>query len=529
MRELFNKLKNHGCSAKLCDEKEQLSGNEVLEQVQNYSASFYPLICPRSRVVLIGEYHCNWLIAFFTLAQINAVIIPLDKELPPSEMKKKIEFIEPQFILSLSHHLPYLEDFVEQDRGLSIGIIYINQKNKPLQQDETLVMIFSSGTGGKEKLIKLSAFTVCEVVNLYIREMNRYQCFNVLNVLPLTAIYPLSIVIATLLNGGHVILSNPKSNLVKLMQDENVECLPGVPMLLDKIYTNIQNNLKKQKHFKRIVFKSIYSILYLLRQRWNINFGRYFFGSIHNAFNPKLKIILSGGANFDRNKLNFLDTLGFHILEGYGLTELGGIVSIRRNNPEEFGSVGKVIEDIEIKIDESSQEILIKSPRLFSGYYKDEFATKEAMHEDWFRSGDIGYFDQHGYLHIVGRLKEVIIKADETKLLPEKLEEYYKTVVQTDDFAIAGVPLSNHSGDKVVIFIANADVNQRQEILSKIQQASDSSHTQFKIDQCLFVQELPRNKLGKICRQKLIKEYYASIVQEVSNESEILEIYEKKF
>lgn len=498
-----------------------VGGEHFLKLIEEYTSLFVQNISSvyKPRVVLIGDYSIEWIAIYFSLINTGAIIIPIDENISSIDFNQKISFICPHIILSLSKRLSTIpETYSELDLNGINGYKYQAKNDLESSPENVMTMIFSSGTGGKEKLIMLSGYTVAAVVQIYMDEIKQYQCKNVLNILPLTAIYPLSIVLATIMTGGHIVLSNPQANFAALMNKNKIECLPAVPMLLEKLYESIFTSIKKQNAIKRLVFKGAYSINQLSVRWFNKNHGRKLFNAIHQKVNPDLKIILSGGAALDINKLIFLNAIGFNILEGYGLTEIGGIATVRKEKPAQFGSVGLRMNDVEIKISEANNEILIKSKRLFKGYYKDDSATKSAINDGWFHSGDVGYFDRSGCLHITGRLKDVIVRADETKQLPSLLENHYMNVVGMNDFAICGVPIPEHSGDKVVLFVANTNPTQQQELIDRIFRASKVSEAKYRLDQCLFVNELPRNKLGKICRQQLIKTHYSSVLKDSANE-----------
>lgn len=139
--------------------------------------------------------------------------------------------------------------------------------------------------------------------------------------------------------------------------------------------------------------------------------------------------MVSGGAKLSiQIALDFYG-LGFKLIEGYGLTETSPVVTLNLAKNLKFGSVGKPIPDVGIKIHNPDKsgvgEVLIKGPNVMQGYFKQPELTSEVIKEGWFYSGDLGYLDREGYLYLVGREKEIIVLGSGKNIYPEELEEYY--------------------------------------------------------------------------------------------------------
>jgi len=140
----------------------------------------------------------------------------------------------------------------------------------------------------------------------------------------------------------------------------------------------------------------------------------------------RLRFFVSGGAPLAKEIIEFFSALGVLVTEGYGLTETTVIASINRLDRYRFGTVGFPIPGAEIKI-AADGEILIRHDGVFKGYYKNEAATREVLDEDgWFHSGDIGYFNEEGFLVISDRKKDLIITAGGKNVAPQNLENALK-------------------------------------------------------------------------------------------------------
>ena len=146
-----------------------------------------------------------------------------------------------------------------------------------------------------------------------------------------------------------------------------------------------------------------------------------FFKSILKEFGGELKYIICGGAYLDKKYVKWFRSIGIEILNGYGITECSPVVSVNRNHHYKDGSVGQVVKDGQIKIEEN--EILFKSESVMLGYYNDKKASNEVLKDGWFYTGDFGYIDEDGFLFITGRKKNLIILNNGENISPETIEE----------------------------------------------------------------------------------------------------------
>lgn len=505
----MEKFENNIKQSMLIDQNQTLSGLAFLKMVDELTEQLSQhQISDSHRVVLYGRYTIKWVAIYYALLKLKAVIIPFDAEIEEEPLREKLAFSEPHFFITINE-ARIIPGYLKRTIFLQDCSLFIAKDNPKLNQEKnTATMIFSSGTGGKEKLIMLSRYSLDAVINFYKESLSQYHCQSILNLLPLSAIYPLSVVLATLAMGKKIVLASATDDLTAILKNEKIDCLPAVPLLIEKFNHSIKQSVEKKPFYLRFLFKIVYLTNQVSQTLLKKNIGRQLFSAVHKMLGPELKILLSGGATLNIDTLKFLNNLGFNILEGYGLTELGGVATLRENNPVFFGSAGKPLHDIKIKISPSDNEILISSPRLFSGYYKDPRTTTNAFADQWFKTGDIGHFNSEGALVILGRLKDIIVRDDEKKYLPSLLENHFKQIKELGEFAICGINLPNYSGDKVVMFILRQEPQKLDRIISRVHELSQKSQREYQIDQCIAVDNFPKNKLGKICRQTLILHYY---------------------
>jgi long-chain acyl-CoA synthetase len=151
---------------------------------------------------------------------------------------------------------------------------------------------------------------------------------------------------------------------------------------------------------------------------------RLVFKKIRERLGGRLRLAASGAAPLGRDLAQFFEAIGLPLIEGYGLTE-GGVASLNPIDNPRAGSIGKLLPGVEMKLAEDS-ELLLKSPSLFSGYYKDPAATAAVLRDGWLHTGDIAEVDAEGYIYITGRKKELIVSSNGKKIYPSRIEGLFK-------------------------------------------------------------------------------------------------------
>jgi long-chain acyl-CoA synthetase len=163
-----------------------------------------------------------------------------------------------------------------------------------------------------------------------------------------------------------------------------------------------------------------------------------YFSKIKSQFGQKLKFIVSGGSPLPSLLFHFFRFANIPIIEGYGLTEASGPVTLCPIGHPKQGSVGRPFGDVEIHLAEDG-EIFVKTKALMQGYYKDEEATKLAITEDgWFKTGDLGEFDSDGFLKITDRKKDIIFTSSGVMISPAKVESHLKSLKYIDQAMVIG-------------------------------------------------------------------------------------------
>ena len=151
---------------------------------------------------------------------------------------------------------------------------------------------------------------------------------------------------------------------------------------------------------------------------------RVIFSTIRARLGGKIRIPASGGAPLGKDLAEFYEAIGMPLIEGYGLTE-GGVAAFNPLSSARPGSIGRLLPGVEVRFAEDG-ELLLKSPCLFSNYYKDPKATEEVKVDGWLKTGDIGHMDGDGYIYITSRKKEMIVSSTGKKIFPARVENLFK-------------------------------------------------------------------------------------------------------
>jgi long-chain acyl-CoA synthetase len=213
----------------------------------------------------------------------------------------------------------------------------------------------------------------------------------------------------------------------------------SVPRVFEKIYAKVMDNVLKSSALKRKIFFWAVKVGkdYGRRKLAKQNIGGWLqfrrnlahklvFSKVIEKTGGRVRFFVSGAAPLSKDIAEFFYGLGLVVLEGYGLTETSPVISVNILENPKFGTVGKPIPGIEVKI-AADGEILTRGPHVMKGYYKKPAETGEMFEGDWLKTGDIGYLDEEGFLVITDRKKDLIVTAGGKNVAPQPIENILKT------------------------------------------------------------------------------------------------------
>ena len=326
----------------------------------------------------------------------------------------------------------------------------IIERRKAMAADDLATIIYTSGTTGQPKGVKL---THANFVNQHTTLDSRFDvgasdvslCF-----LPLSHVYERSWSIYVHLRGAtNTILSDPKQ-VIETLAQVRPTVMVSAPRLYDKIHAAITAKAEAATPLRRRLFAWALSVgeeywcnhyrgrknTAGLRLRYRLA-DKLVLTKIRNVVGGPKNFVSSGGAALDRSVEDFFLKIGLLICQGYGLTETAPILTCNSPGDFKFGTVGKPIDGVEIRIVETG-EIQVKGPNVTSGYFGMPEADAAAFTEGWFRTGDVGHLDDDGFLVITDRIKDLIITAGGKNVAPQRIETMVGKDHYIDQLTIIG-------------------------------------------------------------------------------------------
>ena len=516
-----NRLDKRAASITLANgEKYVYSYGELFKEAERYAELLLKAgIRAGDRVAITAESSPWWITAFFAICKIRCTAALIDASLTEADTLSFISRSDVRGAFFSKKTYGKIRDkssfsfpcFDVYDCSLLPGSPARVSDSLPASSDtdeSVACIIFSSGTTRTaagimhyhDSLINTTKMT--EVVQ-DISDKSRF-----LGILPLSHIYGLfSLVLGPTITGAdvHFLESISADAMLGAFKEYKPTAFPGVPKVYELFMAAALRKINANTSTK-LIFSKFFPLCLKLRKKHGILLGKKIFGSIHETFGGCLVRLFSGGAPLTKETAEFYYGLGFNILSTYGASEtnvptLGNVESSISTD-----SCGKPYPVVEAKLSDEG-ELLIKTPFMMKGYFRDEEATKNAFTEDgWFRSGDLASIDSEGNIRITGRAKENIVLSTGKKVSPDDLEEKYRNISGIKDFAICGVPAQNGDYDEIHAFIVHEDSFSQEEIENEIGKINADVPNNMKIHKTHFVNEIPRTSLQKPKRYALKKQ-----------------------
>ncbi|NNE19921.1 MAG: long-chain fatty acid--CoA ligase [Myxococcales bacterium] len=315
-----------------------------------------------------------------------------------------------------------------------------------LKPEALATLIYTSGTTGPPKGVMLSNENLAWTSNVAISITTISSNDCALSYLPLSHIaeqmFTLHIPITT---GARVYFAESIEAVPENLKEVQPTIFFGVPRIWEKFHAGISAKLKEATGVKAKLVKWAMKVGWEANQTPDGSKGLQFQLAdklIYSKLLPAIgmgnaRVCVTGAAPIAREVLEFFAGLNLVILEVYGQSEDSGPTSFNTPSRYRFGSVGPALPGVEVKIAEDD-EIMVKGPNVFLGYYKDQGATDATLSDGWLHSGDLGAFDRDGFLNITGRKKDIIITAGGKNITPKNLESGIKNHPLIDEAVVIG-------------------------------------------------------------------------------------------
>lgn len=472
------KVKREG---KYCD----ISWLEFEDKVKNLAYGLLALgLSPGDKVGLLSENRPEW--AYSDLAALS--IGCADTPLYPTDVANQIGYIladsdskivivsnrdQLDKILAIRPRAPALRKIIVMDPEPGVedkdiisfdSVVRMGAENaskvrpefesrlQSAKKDDLVSIIYTSGTTGEPK-------GVCLTHDNFLS-----NCRSCLELLPLgegdlsLSFLPLSHVFERMASyyfmifvGGTIAYAENMDSLQRNLREVRPTYVCSAPRFYEKIQINIMSSVAQSPPLKQRMFNRLLGVAKKYTEaKLNridvdpVTWLRYHLAKIfvfsraQKAVGGRIKFFISGGAPLSKELAEFLYSLGIIVLEGYGLTETSPVVSCNTLKGFKFGSVGKPVKGVEVRI-AADGEILVSGPSVMKGYYKKEKETREALAGDgWLHTGDIGFIDEEGFLHITDRKKDIIITASGKNLAPQPIENLLRSDSYLEEVVLHG-------------------------------------------------------------------------------------------
>lgn len=394
------------------------------------------------RVIVTGVNCYAWVVTYMAVICGIGVIVPVDKEIPAEELANIAQVSEASLVIygpKSAEKVEAVDPAIERYSFAKLDELIRSGKRRMAEGDRSYLdaiidpdvmsaLIFTSGTTGVSKGVMLSHHNLC--FDIYeARQMLYCDEKDVcLSVLPLHHVYECTVgFLAQLWSGSSVAFSEGVRYISRNMQEVHPTIVLCVPLLLETLYHKLWLNIRKNglEGKVRAMIKATNAIP---GERARMLAKKSVFRAIHKNFGGRLRIMASGGASIDPEILRGLRDLGLLAIQGYGLTECSPIAAVNRDTYYRDSSAGLAMPNVLLDIydvqDDGTGEIRLRGDNVMLGYYNMPELTEEVKRDGWFYTGDLGYLDADGFLHITGRKKNVIVTANGKNVFPEELETY---------------------------------------------------------------------------------------------------------
>jgi long-chain acyl-CoA synthetase len=413
---------------------EDVSYKEVGERIEQVQEMLLDAgVGAGDKVAILSSSMPNWGVSYFAVTTAGMIAVPILPDFTSSELDLIIEHSEAKAILvsdklyaKLSKEVIAKLNIVIRTKGLNAIIkkeAERAEKRIP-QPEDTAAIIYTSGTTSKPKGVMLTHRAIAMQLTVIPPLFDYNQDDVLLSILPMSHTYECTLgMIYPFSRGAHVYyMDRPPvaSALMPALQEVRPTVIASVPLIMEKVYRS-----KVRPTFeKNALLRTLYGWSPTRKLLHKVA-GK----KIKALFGGHMRLFAIGGAKFDSDAERFLKEAGFPYGIGYGLTETAPLLAGAVGNMVRIGSTGPALQGVELRLDNVNPstlqgELVAKTPCCMSGYYKNEEATKDAFTADgWFRTGDLGYIAEDGWVFIKGRLKNMIVGPSGENIYPEDIEE----------------------------------------------------------------------------------------------------------
>jgi long-chain acyl-CoA synthetase len=500
---------------------------------------------PNDRAAIIMTNQSKWLISAYAIFFCGGVLVPLDYKLTAAEHLQLLAHSKAE-ILVVEYHLwrAIMADPGFQNIGTKIVLVTeaplgvdlagafrwedFKRKGAPdfvmRQKDDVACIVYSSGTGGRPKGCVLTHENYLEQCRSLTAWYPFWPGVRYLSILPTNHAIDFMVgFIGPFVCGACVVhLRTLRPEFVRdAFVRYRITYVSLVPMILKNLERGLRAKFDELPSWKRALLNSMIAVnRTLTRRRPNVKLSRMMLGNIHRGFGGELLALITGGAFMEPSTMQFFYDLGLPVVNGYGLTEAGTVLTVNDLKPFRADTVGKPLPGVELRIlnpdAEGIGEVAARSKTVMSHYLDDPELTLETIVDGWLLTGDLGRFDGHGHLQLFGRKKNMIVTEGGKNIYPEDIETVFDglPVKEYTVFAANYIWPNKELGKESLILILRLEQNQRfdsglqEDIETRNRKLSDFKRVSGYL---VWEKDFPRTASMKIKRQVLAEEIGKSV------------------
>lgn len=388
------------------------------------------------RIGLLSENSADWVKTYLGILGAGCIVVPIDSLMPEPEIENVLKMASTRLLFCSER---FFERF--RDAGVACQVIQIGSlpdahadvkgslRTMDLTSNDIATIIFTSGTTGHSKGVVLTHGNLVSNVLACRRVCEIRHEDNFLLLLPLHHTFASTVTMLLPIATGAratIATSYRSRDVVDDIRVSRVTVLVGVPQIFENIKNSIERAVDSAPAFKRAMFLSL---LMISRSAaiFGLKPGFQLFRSLRaKAGLDSVRLMVSGGAALPLFVNRFFENLGFTLIQGYGLTECSPVLSVNLPGRNKLGSVGPALPGVRLEIRNPNEfgigEVCASGPNVMQGYFENPEASAQVLKDGWFYTGDAGYLDADGYLHLTGRIKNVIVTSAGKNVYPEELE-----------------------------------------------------------------------------------------------------------
>lgn len=392
------------------------------------------------RVLLWGPNYPQWVLVFFGCMRAGVIAVPLDLRSNRdfvwgvvSKVRPRLAFVSrvtPCFHKELGIAEIDLEELEELYQGLPAA------EPVAVASEDLAEVMFTSGTTGDPKGVMLTHGNLMANIGAIGRHTPGKSSDRLLSILPLSHMFEQMAGLLTPLSCGANVTyptSRQPTILLKTMKERKVTLLLLVPQALDLFMRGIEREVSRQGRDR------LWRQMTALARYTPFRARRLLFRRVHQRFGGCLKLIFSGGAALDPELGAKWNLLGYKVMQGYGATEASPVISSHTSHRPRYDSAGTPLPGVDVEIAQDG-EVLVRGANVTPGYWESADQTASAFTDGWYKTGDLGVFDNLGFLHIKGRKKDMIVLANGQNVFPEDIETLLHKHPDTGDAVVVGLP-----------------------------------------------------------------------------------------